>query len=76
MTHIQNKISVLKDPLSNLNEILGRWFSSGDSWIQSLLLTLLLLLVILTVSYIIYRITASHASQCIFKTPTKTMMSK
>lgn len=35
MKNEKSQISALKNPLSSLNEILGKWLSPGDSWLKS-----------------------------------------
>ena len=47
MTHLKNQMAAWDDPFSNLGDLLGRWFGSGNPWLKSLLVTLITLLAVL-----------------------------
>ena len=59
MIHMKNQISTFNDPLPSLGDLLERWFGSESSWLKSLFVTLImLLLAVLFVIFLFYEIVA------------------
>ena len=59
MSHMKNQIAAFDDPFPSLGNLLERWFGPESSWLKSLFVTLIiLLLAVLFVIFLFYKIVA------------------